>query len=120
MGVSVPGTTVFRKASRKSVTARQVRGAQPSAALWREGGAVERWSSGPRASYGLHDHPYGKLLVVLSGSITFSMGEQPRVVTLRPGDRLDLPFRTAHAAVAGPDGVVCLEARRYPKSVRRG
>lgn len=33
-------------------------------------------------------------------------------VTLRPGDRLEVPPRTEHAATVGPDGVACVEASR--------
>jgi hypothetical protein len=31
---------------------------------------------------------------------------------MKPGDRLDLPARTLHAATVGPEGVTCLEAAR--------
>jgi hypothetical protein len=54
--------------------------------------------------------------MVASGSITFTVGDGQRVVAMRPGDRLDLPPRTPHRAVVGPDGVVCLEAHVRPKA----
>lgn len=31
-------------------------------------------------------------------------------ITLRPGDRLDVPPGTEHAATVGPEGVECVEA----------
>ena len=68
-----------------------------------------RWSSGPRAVYGVHGHRYGKILVVASGSITFTI-DGKRTVTMHPGDRLQLPPHTPHSAVVGREGVVCLEA----------
>ena len=70
-----------------------------------------RWSNGPGAVYGVHEHPYGKLLTVESGSITFTIDGGTRVVSMKPGDRLELSPHTPHSAVVGPDGVVCLETQ---------
>ena len=84
--------------------------AQLTERLAREGLMAARWSNGPRAVYGAHDHPYGKILYVVSGSITFTLNEGKRVIEMTPGDRLDLAPQTRHSAVVGPDGVVCLEA----------
>ena len=77
-----------------------------------EGHKPERWSNGPDAIYGVHEHPYGKILVVASGSITFTIDGGTRVVSMKPGDRLELPPHTPHSALVGPEGVVCLEAHR--------
>ncbi len=80
--------------------------------LAREGLSPSRWSNGPHAVYALHDHPYAKVLMVVSGSITFTVqGAGSRVVPMESGDRLDLPPRTPHSAVVGAEGVVCLEAQ---------
>lgn len=85
--------------------------AQLRAQLTHEGlTAIERWSNGPHAVYGTHGHPYGKVLVVVSGSITLTIEGPKRVVAMQPGDRLTLRPRTPHSARVGPDGVVCLEA----------
>ena len=73
-----------------------------------------RWSNGPDAVYGEHQHPYGKVLLVASGSITLRINGGARVVTLKRGDRLDLPPQTPHSAVVGAEGVVCLEAHVRP------
>lgn len=78
--------------------------------LAREGLQSTRWSNGPHAIYGEHTHPYGKVLVVVTGSITFTIAGGKRVVTMQAGDRLELPPETPHSAVVGPDGVACLEA----------
>ena len=80
------------------------------AQLEREGLHPTRWDNGPHAVYAVHDHPYGKVLVVVSGQITFSVDGGKRVVPMQPGDRLTLPPRTPHSAVVGAAGVVCLEA----------
>ena len=68
-----------------------------------------RWSSRPRAIYGAHDHPYGKILVVASGDITFTI-DGKRTVTMHPGDRLRLAPHTPHSAIVDREGMVCLEA----------
>ena len=86
--------------------------------LRREGLRPARWSNGPDAVYGLHDHPYGKIVVIESGSITFTIEPAKRVVPMKRGDRLDVPPRTLHSAVVGPEGVVCLEAHVRPKRAR--
>ncbi len=85
--------------------------------LAREGLTPTRWSNGPHAVYGLHDHPYRKRLVVVSGSITFTIETPPhREVLLQPGEWLDLSPRTLHRAVVGGAGVVCLESHVAPQS----
>jgi quercetin dioxygenase-like cupin family protein len=67
------------------------------------------WSNGPGDRYGAHRHDYDKVLVCLDGAITFDLAEAGRSVTLRAGDRLDLPAGTEHAAVVGGAGVRCHE-----------
>lgn len=68
------------------------------------------WSNGPGYRYAAHEHPYEKVLFCVAGSITFHTPSGD--LQLRPGDRLDLPPHTRHAATVGPDGVTCLEAAR--------
>ena len=69
------------------------------------------WSNGPGDRYPPHDHGYDKVIVVERGSISFGLGDRG-AVDLAPGDRLELPAGTAHAAFVGPNGVACLEAHR--------
>jgi quercetin dioxygenase-like cupin family protein len=66
------------------------------------------WTNGPGDRYDSHDHVYDKVIVVASGSITFGLDEGPTELT--EGDRLELPAATAHDAIVGGSGVVCLEA----------
>ncbi len=80
-------------------------------ALFRaEGLEPHSWSNQPGHWYSEHDHPYHKVLVCVEGSITFHTVDGD--VQLQPGDRLDLPPHTHHAATVGPDGVTCLEAAK--------
>ena len=68
------------------------------------------WSNGPGATYGEHEHDHHKVLVCTAGSITFHTPSGD--IALGPGDRLDLPAHTPHAATVGPRGVTCREAAR--------
>jgi quercetin dioxygenase-like cupin family protein len=70
------------------------------------------WSNGPHDVYHAHSHGYDKVIYVVSGSITFSLPEIDRKITLKQGDRLDLPKGVVHDALVGPNGVVCLEGHK--------
>lgn len=70
------------------------------------------WSNGPLDVYSAHSHPYNKVIYVVQGSITFGLPELGKQLTLKAGDRLDLPAGTVHDAQVGAQGVVCLEAHK--------
>ena len=74
-----------------------------------EGLSLYAWSNRPFDVYPAHTHNYDKVIYVVSGSITFGLPDLERNLTLFSGDRLDLPKGTAHDALVGKDGVVCLE-----------
>jgi quercetin dioxygenase-like cupin family protein len=84
--------------------------------LWRlianEGLSPYSWSNGPQDVYSAHTHSYDKVIYVVQGSITFGLPQLDQKLTLKAGDRLDLPAGTIHDAVVGPQGVVCLEAHK--------
>ncbi|MEZ4590688.1 MAG: cupin domain-containing protein [Chloroflexota bacterium] len=77
-----------------------------------EGLAPYKWRSDPQDVFPAHDHPYEKVIMVVEGSITFGFPIEGEPTTLLPGDRLNLPRGIMHNAVAGKNGVVCLEAQR--------
>ncbi|MCS6992993.1 MAG: cupin domain-containing protein [Anaerolineales bacterium] len=68
------------------------------------------WGNEPLDTYAAHTHPYHKVLYVIQGSITFHLPQSGQSLTLRPGDRLELPAGTIHSATVGIEGVQCLEA----------
>ena len=86
------------------------------ATLWQlmndEGLRPYSWSNGPFDVYSAHSHPYNKVIYVVRGSITFGLPELGNQLTLKAGDRLDLPAGTVHDAHVGPQGVACLEAHK--------
>ncbi|RMD56625.1 MAG: cupin domain-containing protein [Candidatus Thermofonsia bacterium] len=75
-----------------------------------EGFRPYRWQAAPEEVFQTHTHPFHKVIYVLQGSIIFGFPIDGEPTTLNPGDRLDLPAEVPHLAVAGPHGVVCLEA----------
>jgi quercetin dioxygenase-like cupin family protein len=84
--------------------------------LWQimtgEGLSPYSWSNGPHDVYSAHTHSYDKVIYVVRGSITFGLPEMGKQLTLKAGDRLDLPAGTVHDAVVGSQGVVCLEGHK--------
>lgn len=67
------------------------------------------WSNRPFDIYSAHSHGYDKVIYVVRGSITFGLPELNQSLTLKAGDRLDLPAGIVHNANVGSEGVVCLE-----------
>jgi quercetin dioxygenase-like cupin family protein len=70
------------------------------------------WSSAPGELFAEHAHAYHKVLYCLRGSITFTIVVTGERLALVPGDRLDVPPQARHTAIAGADGVTCIEAAR--------
>jgi uncharacterized protein YjlB len=70
------------------------------------------WSNGPFDVYSPHSHSYNKVIYVVQGSITFGLPELGQQLTMKAGDRLDLPAGIVHDAHVGAEGVVCLEAHK--------
>jgi len=68
------------------------------------------WSTNAGYRFAQHRHDRAKVLFCVEGAITFHLADGD--LTLRSGDRLDLPAATTHAATAGDRGVTCMEAFR--------
>lgn len=83
------------------------------AVLDAEGLSYERWSNGPLDVYFAHSHPFHKIIYVVSGAITFTLPKDGVHLTMKVGDRLNLPAGTIHEAVISTLGVTCLEAHYY-------
>jgi len=75
-----------------------------------EGLTYYAWGNDPLDTYSAHTHPYHKVIYVTQGSITFHLPQTGQSLTLKPGDRLELPAGTLHSAAVGVEGVECLEA----------
>ena len=70
------------------------------------------WSNGPGDSYAAHVHGYHKVSMIVRGSISWELPDLGVRVETGPGDRLDLPAGTQHAAQVGAEGVICLEGHK--------
>ena len=58
----------------------------------------------PGHQYDAHLHPNDEVLVIVSGEVTFGIGDDTWV--LKAGDRLDLPADTSHWAATGGDSSI--------------
>ena len=58
----------------------------------------------PGHHYDSHVHPNDEVIVMVSGEITFGVGDEKWV--LGPGDRLDLPANTSHWAETQGQGPI--------------
>lgn len=70
-----------------------------------------KWSGGPEETYDWHAHGYDKVLFCLRGDISFR-DREGMTYRVNPGDRLDIAAGTEHSAVAGAEGVECMESFR--------
>lgn len=68
---------------------------------------AERWHGDEYQEYPVHSHDYDTRIWCAEGSIKFEIGDKR--FSLQPGDTLDLPAYTPHAATAGLSGCVCYE-----------
>ncbi|MBC7693264.1 MAG: cupin domain-containing protein [Methylotenera sp.] len=81
---------------------------EAEAKLHQEGYESFRWHDVPGVEYPRHRHEYDECLWILKGEITFNIPAAAGVpsvsqtFSLKPGDRLYLPARTAHTAIV-PD-----------------
>lgn len=54
-----------------------------------------------------HSHDQEQMGVVITGSVTFTIGGETR--TLAPGDTYSIPSGSAHSATVGPEGAVLVD-----------
>ena len=61
-----------------------------------------------------HSHPNEQLGMVLSGSMTFRVGDETR--ELGPGETWTIPANVPHEATAGPEGAVVIDVFAPPRA----
>jgi len=61
------------------------------------------WHDPPGTHYDWHTHPSDEVRWIIEGEIT--IGTEEGVVTLKAGDRMDVPAGTRHWARVGDSGV---------------
>jgi quercetin dioxygenase-like cupin family protein len=67
-------------------------------------------SYGPSARDGVRSHGYGKVLYCVEGSVEVALPDLRQTLTLKPGDRLELPRGTRYGISVGARGADCLES----------
>lgn len=70
------------------------------------------WAQGPNFRYSLRSQGYDKVLYCIEGSLEIILPDLNQRVTLRPGDRMDLPRNVRHATIVGPNGARCVEGEQ--------
>jgi quercetin dioxygenase-like cupin family protein len=80
------------------------------ARLEADGFSAWAWTDAPGAVYRPHTHDHDESLWVVAGEISFMIDDATH--RLGPGDRLQLPAGTVHAAEAGPEGATYLVGER--------
>ena len=61
-----------------------------------------------------HNHANEQLGIVLSGAMTFRVGDETR--ELGPGETWTIPSNVPHEATAGPDGAVVIDVFAPPRA----
>lgn len=67
------------------------------------------WTNAPNFRYPVRSHGYDKTLYCVQGSLEITLPKMKQRVTLRSGDRLDLPRGVFYSAIVGPTGAQCCE-----------
>jgi hypothetical protein len=74
----------------------------------REGLRPYTWTQGPNFRDGVRSHGYSKVLYCVEGVLEIVLPDINQRITLRPGDRVELPRGVRHAAIIGPRGARCV------------
>jgi quercetin dioxygenase-like cupin family protein len=68
----------------------------------------------PGATAPTHHHVEQQIAIVLSGELTFDVGDQSRV--MHAGDCVVIPPNVRHGGVAGPEGCTALDVFTPPRA----
>lgn len=69
---------------------------------------VYEWEDAPNTVYQIHQHKDKVVLYILEGEVTFDFSSTKKVV--KAGERIDVPPKTDHSAVVGPEGAKMIYA----------
>jgi len=67
------------------------------------------WANTPNFRYPPRSHGYAKTLYCVQGTVEIAFPHTHRRVTLRSGDRIDLPRGVRYSTIIGPSGAQCVE-----------
>lgn len=67
------------------------------------------WANIPNFRYPVRSHGYDKTLYCVQGALEITFPSNRQRVTLRAGDRVDVPCGIRYSAIIGPAGAQCVE-----------
>ncbi|NDJ75382.1 MAG: cupin [Chloroflexi bacterium] len=67
------------------------------------------WTNTPNFRYPVRSHGYDKTLYCVQGSLELVFSKTRQRVTLRSGDRVDVPRGVRYGTIIGPTGAQCVE-----------
>lgn len=67
------------------------------------------WVNTPNFRYPVRSHGYDKTLYCVQGSLEITVPQAKQRLTLRAGDRVDMPRGVRYSAIIGPSGAQCVE-----------
>jgi len=76
----------------------------------KEGLRPYMWVNAPNYRYGVRSHGYDKVLYVIEGVVEITLPDSNQRMTLRAGDRVDVPAGVRHGTIVGGNGARCVEA----------
>lgn len=76
----------------------------------KEGLRPYMWANTPNQRYAVRSHGYHKVLYVVEGMVEVMFPDSNQCVTLRAGDRTDIPAGVRHGTIIGKTGAKCVEA----------
>lgn len=68
------------------------------------------WSNAPNHRYGVRSHGYDKVLYVIEGTVEIMLPDVNQRMSLRAGDRIEIPAGVRHGTHVGATGASCVEA----------
>lgn len=68
------------------------------------------WENTPNYRYAVRSHNYHKVLYVVDGTIEITLPDSNQRVSLRIGDRIEIPAGARHGIIIGRTGAKCVEA----------
>jgi quercetin dioxygenase-like cupin family protein len=68
------------------------------------------WENMPNHRYAVRSHGYHKVVYVIEGTLEITLPDSNQRVSLRAGDRIDIPAGVRYGAIVGSGGAKCVEA----------
>jgi hypothetical protein len=78
--------------------------------MQKEGLRPYMWMNMPNHRYGVRSHGYNKVVYVIDGTLEVTLPDSNQRVSLRSGDRIDIPAGIRHGMIVGNGGAKCVEA----------